>query len=78
MSDQAFKQYDVVRLKALREPVHFESDGISRRAPRVGDVAAIIEVYKDPPGYELECSGSDGITEWLCAFSPNDIEFEKI
>lgn len=78
MSDQACKQYDVVRLKALREPVHFESDGISGRAPRVGDVAVIIEFYKNPSGYELECSGGDGITKWPRAFSPNDIEFEKI
>ena len=78
ISDQTFKQYDVVRVKALRKPVHFEPDGTNRRAPQVGDVAAILEVYKNPPGYELECSGSDGITEWLRAFSPNDIEIEKI
>ena len=78
ISDQTFKQYDVVRVKALRKPVHFEPDGTNRRAPQVGDVAVIVEVYKNPPGYELECSGSDGITDWLCAFSANDIEFEKI
>jgi len=78
MSGQAFEQYDVVRVKALRKPVHVEPDGINRRAPRVGDVAAILEVYDDPPGYELECSGTDGITEWLCAFSPGDIELDKI
>jgi len=78
MSGQAFDPYDVVRIKALREPVHFEPDGTSRRAPQVGDVATIIEVYENPPGYELECSGSDGMTEWLYAFSPDAIEFEKM
>lgn len=78
MSSEMVKIYDVVRLTALLQPVHFEPDGVSVRAPRIGDVATIVVVYENPPGYELECSGSDGITEWLGAFAPSDVELEKI
>lgn len=72
------KIYDVVTIKELRKPVDFQPDGTSVRAPGVGDVATVIEVYSDPPGYELECSEKDGITIWLWAFAPEDIELEVI
>ena len=78
MSSEMVKIYDVVRLTALLQPADFKPDGVSVRAPRIGDVATIVEVYESPPGYELECSGSDGITEWLRAFAPSDVELEKI
>lgn len=78
MSSEIVKIYDVVRLTALSKPVHVEPDGVSVRVPRVGDVATIIKVYENPCGYELECSGSDGITEWLWAFAPSDVELKKI
>jgi hypothetical protein len=52
---------------------------LSRTAESViGDVAAVIEVYTTPPGYELECTGKDGITIWLHAFAPENIELEVI
>jgi len=70
--------YDVVRIKSLRVPMQVEPDGISTRAPRVGDVATVIEIHESPPGYELECSGSGGTTEWLRAFAPSDVELERI
>lgn len=73
----AFDLYDEVRITALHKSVHFEPDNTSRRAPRVGDVATIVEVYTNPAGYELECSDADGITEWLWAFAPDDVELEK-
>lgn len=76
--NQVVALYDVVKITAFCKPVHFAPDGISIRPPRVGDKAAIIEIYGDPPGYELECSGRDGITEWLCAFASDEVEFEKI
>lgn len=72
------KIYDVVKVKRLNRPVDFQSDGASRRAPVPGDVAAVIELYTNPPGYELECTGKDGITIWLHAFAPDDIELEVI
>jgi hypothetical protein len=56
----------------------FRPDEFNRRAPQIGDVATIIEVYSDPPGYELECSNEHGITEWLAGFKADDIELELI
>ena len=74
----SIKIYDVVRIKELRQPVDFQPDGTSVRAPSVGDVAAVIEVYSNPPGYELECSGKDGITIWIWSFAPEDVELEVV
>jgi hypothetical protein len=70
------KIYDVVQIKRLHKPIVFHPDGTSVRAPIVGDVAAVIEVYTTPLGYELECSGKDGITIWLHAFAPDEVELE--
>jgi hypothetical protein len=53
-------------------------DPFNLRPPRVGDVATIIEVYDTPPGYELECSGEGGITEWMLSFSSEEADFELI
>jgi hypothetical protein len=74
----SIKIYDVVRIKELRKRVDFQPDDTSVRAPRVGDVAAVIEVYRSPPGYELDCSGKDGITIWLWSFTPEDVELEVV
>lgn len=69
---QKFSAYDVVRIERL--PARDASDdAFNLRPPRVGDIATIIEIYTDPPGYELECSGQDGITQWLIAFSPGEM-----
>ena len=70
--------YDVVRIKMLRKPIDFQPDLTSVRAPSIGDVATVVEVYSNPPGYELECCGKDGITIWLWAFAPEDVELEVI
>jgi hypothetical protein len=72
------KIYDVVKIKKLHKPIDFQPDGTSVRAPIVGDVAAVIEVYTTPPGYELECTGKDGITIWLQAFTPEEVELEVV
>lgn len=72
------KIYDVVKVKKLHKPIDFQPDGTSVRAPIVGDVAAVIEVYITPSGYELECSGNDGMTIWLHAFAPEEVELEVI
>lgn len=71
-------QYDVVKVKAIRRDVSFEPDDTNRRPPRVGDIATIVEIYANPPGYELECRDHEGITEWLLAFRPEDIELEPV
>lgn len=72
------KIYDVVKIKELHKPVNFHPDGTSVRAPNVGDVASVIEVYTNPPGYELECSGKDGMTLWLYSFAPEEVELEVV
>lgn len=71
-----FKQYDVVKLKAVTSQANTIVDEFNLRQPVVGDVATIIEVYLSPPGYELECSDSNGITQWLVAFDLDDVELE--
>lgn len=78
MNHDDIKLFDAVRIKRLSRPQGFENDGVNQREPRVGDVAYVIEIYTAPIGYELECSDADGVTEWLCSFSPADIELEKI
>lgn len=76
--DDAIKLYDVVRIKALRHAMDFVPDAFNMRLPRIGDIATVLEIYTTPPGYELECCDSNGITEWLHAFPLEDIELEKV
>lgn len=73
-----FTQYDVVKVKGFSTEKHTEADAFNRRASKVGDLATIVEIYTNPPGYELECSDSNGVTEWLVAFGPGEIELERI
>jgi hypothetical protein len=69
--------FDVVRIKRIVAPVP-EITPLDMRAPCIGDVATIVEVYSDPPGYELECANADGITQWLNAFAPHSVELELV
>ena len=73
-----FKQYDAVRLARFIAPPLQSHDKFNLRPPMVGDIAYIVEVYSNPIGYELECSDSYGITQWLMAFSPDEIELEFV
>ena len=50
--------------KALKHSIDVESNTFNTRPPRIGDIATVIEIYTNPPGYELE--------------SPDDIKLEKI
>lgn len=72
------KIYDVVKIEKLYKSIDFQPDGTSVRAPVVGDVATVVEVYTTPLGYELECCGNDGITIWLHAFAPEEVELEVL
>ena len=76
MLDPAIKLYEPVRIVKLRQPARVEHGDI--REPRVGDVAWVIEIYENPPGYHLECSDKEGITEWLQIFRTGEIELEKV
>ena len=71
------KQYDVVRVIAIPEPSVLAKAEPYQRAPRVGDCATVVELYTDPPGYELECSDSEGSTIWLGAFAPDDLVLDR-
>jgi len=73
-----FKQYDAVRIVAIKVPRAQFRDEFNLRRPKVGDVACIVEVYSNPDGYELECSDANGITQWLIAFGPEEIEVESL
>ncbi len=78
MLDPTIKLHDVVRIIELLQPVRSELREGAVRQPHVGDVAWVIEIYKNPPGYELECSDKNGNTEWMQAFSTDKIKLEKI
>lgn len=69
----SFKQYDVVKVVALHAFKQEISDSFNLRPPRIGDIATIVEIYAKPPGYELECSDKEGITQWLQAFAQDEI-----
>ncbi len=73
-----FNQYDVVKVMAVPVDASKDPDAFNLRQPLIGDVATIVEVYSKPPGYELECSDASGITQWLLAFGPNDIELDLV
>lgn len=76
-----FKQYDVVRILEILNPVKMNScgSGMGCSYPKVGDVGTIVEIYTDPcVGYDIECSDDDGVTQWLTVFEPSEIELELI
>ncbi len=70
--------FDVVKVKALLGPKEEVRDGFNLRNPMAGDVAAIVMVYENPSGYELECVDEQGITQWLLAFGPDEIDLEPV
>lgn len=73
-----FKQYDVVRITRLPAAPAADGFAINQRPPRLGDIAAIVEVYEKPElDYEPECTAS-GETQWLCSFSAAEIELELV
>jgi tRNA(Arg) A34 adenosine deaminase TadA len=46
-----------------------------KRAPEVGDVGTIVEVYTQPsPGYEVESVDEKGDTVWLMSMDPDQLE----
>ena len=72
-----FSQYDVVRVVSILDKSSVLVDAPNcRRPPKVGDLATILEVYRDPYGFELECCDSDGFTIWLGGYSPAQLLLE--
>jgi len=66
------KQFDLVKVTAIRGERFVGAEVFDKRAPAVGDVGTILEVYAD--AYEVECSDSDGSTVWLEAMYSDEIE----
>lgn len=72
----SLKLYDAVRVNKINVPLPYAKDWLNVRNPEIGDIAYIIEIYCNPPGYELECSDESGITQWLMSFAPEEVELE--
>ena len=66
------KQFDLAKVTAIRGERFVGAEVFDKRAPAVGDVGTILEVYAD--AYEVECSDSDGSTIWLEAMYSDEIE----
>ena len=73
------KQYEVVRVIAIREKRFARAQIGYRRHPEVGDTGTILEVYTAPElAYEVECSdAADGFTIWLEAMYPQELELVR-
>ncbi|MFC0351067.1 hypothetical protein [Undibacterium danionis] len=74
----SFKIYDVVRLIAINSDELCLGDAFNTRPPQVGDIATILEIYDNPPGFELECSDKLGGTVWLLGFQEKDVQLELV
>ena len=67
------KQYDVVRVAAIRGGRFASERPDFQRHPQIGDVGTILEVYSD--AFEVECSDPQtGFTIWLGAMFPDELE----
>ena len=67
------KQYDVVRVAAIRDDRFASGQPHFQRHPRLGDVGTILEVYGD--AFEVECSERDtGVTIWLEPMFPDELQ----
>lgn len=67
----------MVRVRCLlRSPESYDSWRRNRRAPRVGDIGAIVEVLHAPGAldrYVVEASGPDGVPVWLGDFQAYEL-----
>jgi hypothetical protein len=67
------KQYDVVRVAAIRGDRFARERPQYQRHPQVGDTGTILEVYAD--AFEVECSEArTGVTIWLEAMFPDELQ----
>jgi hypothetical protein len=67
------KQYDVVRVAAIRGDRFASGQPGFQRHPQVGDVGTILEVYTD--AFEVECAEREtGVTIWLEAMYPDELQ----
>jgi hypothetical protein len=66
------KQYDVVRVAAIRDDRFTRERPQYQRHPQVGDEGTILEVYND--AFEVECSDETGNTIWLAAMFRDELQ----
>jgi hypothetical protein len=70
------KQFSVVKISSLKKTFNFSESSFGSRAPVVGDIACILDIYD--ADFELECSDENGVTVWLEIFKPEDAELELV
>lgn len=77
MTQSKIRQYDYVRISKVCR--HFRPDECKpgNRTPVIGDIAAVIEIYNKPLGYELESVNENGETNWLITMEPSDWSSKK-
>jgi uncharacterized protein CbrC (UPF0167 family) len=67
------KEYDVVRVVAIRDGRFSGQQPDFRRHPQIGDVGTI--VMDHGTAFEVECcERSTGITIWLSAMFPDELQ----
>ena len=68
------QEYDVVRIVHLRNADRpFEGSESAARAPRLGDVGAIVSVLEEGVAFVVECVAPDGSTIWLADFFADEL-----
>ena len=72
----SIEQFDKVRIVALRQKR--ASPLVGSRSPQVGDVATVVDLYRNPGGYELECVTPQGKTLWLESFTTDEVSLELV
>ena len=69
------QDYDVVRVIRIRDSRFVECPPQYKRNPKVGDTGTILLTYTVPaPAFEVECCDSEGITVWIEAMFPDELE----
>ena len=67
------KQYDVVRVVALRDGRFAAGTPEFKRYPRPGDIGTVLEVYDG--GFEVECcEPNTAVPIWIETMFPDEIE----
>ncbi|MDC9520303.1 hypothetical protein PSH55_04080 [Pseudoalteromonas sp. Angola-31] len=70
------KQYSVVKVISLNKKFIYSEKSFGSRAPQVGDVGTIVEVYDG--AFDIECCDVNGVTIWLEIFEPSDGDLELL
>jgi hypothetical protein len=76
----ALRPFTVVRVTAIRADRFAGKQVFYERLPKLGDIGTVLETYESPePAYEVECCDlATGVTVWLEAMYPDEIEEAQI